>query len=331
MSNKRVFYAVYSVGIARDGENTFTSIHGLQNVGVSTQFNLEQVFEISNVEIYDNVENIPDVSVTLEKVLDGHPLIYHLATPDAVSSSLVGRSAGRAIVGMSVFPDTNDSASGEPLKQCTMSGMYVSSIGYRFQVNGPSTESVTIVGNNKVWSNSFTPDEVTPDDAPLASEGVNFRQHVVFGESGSKLPTEIPGIESSGYNLQSGENFGASVQSVNIQTNLGRENLFELGRRGPFFRYASFPVAVTTDIEVLAKDWDGITALADATSNLTNQTIVMKTSEGTVVDCGDRNKLLSSNIGGANAGGNGGNMTNTYQYQNFNRMTVTHPEDPAGL
>ena len=85
MSNKRVFWAIFAAGLAGDGETTFTEIHGLQSVGINTSFNLEQVFEIGQIAIYENVEDLPEIEVTLEKVLDGYPLIYHLATPNAVS------------------------------------------------------------------------------------------------------------------------------------------------------------------------------------------------------------------------------------------------------
>jgi hypothetical protein len=62
MVNKRLFFAVYQVGICPPGISTFTSahvIHGLQSVGLTTNFNLQQVFEIGQLEIYENIEQIP--------------------------------------------------------------------------------------------------------------------------------------------------------------------------------------------------------------------------------------------------------------------------------
>lgn len=338
MGQKRIYYAVQQAGIAKCGENTFTAIHGLQSIGVTTRFNLEQVFEMSQVSIYENIENIPDVEVTLEKVLDGYPPIYMLATKGSAAPSLSGRSNARATVGLSIYSDVQDSASGTPLSQCTISGVYVSALNYTLNVQGNFTESVTLVGNNKVWNNTFSATTFNNQDEPLAiagSGGVNRREDLLLGQvaGASRLPTDIPGVSASGYlpfNTSTNE-FAAHPQQITVQTNLGREQLFELGRRGPYHRYATFPVEVRCDIEIISTEGDKVSALEDATSNLTNQSIYLACREGTKIDLGSRNKLNSVTYGGANAGQNGGNATVTYSYTNFNDLTVTHPADPSGL
>ena len=118
MANRRIFYACQAVGIASEGSTTFTPIRGLQSVGINTTFNLEQVFEIGMISIYENIENVPDVEVTLEKVLDGYPLIYHLATKDADAATLVGRSNAKANLGLAIYDDTSEAASGTPIASC---------------------------------------------------------------------------------------------------------------------------------------------------------------------------------------------------------------------
>ncbi len=332
-ANNRVFYAVQQCGVGECGTNTFTAVHGLQSLGINTTFNLEQVFEISQISLYANIENIPDIEVSMEKVMDGYPLIYHLATTGATSASLSGRQNRRANVGLSIYSDVQNSASGTPLSQATMSGMYVSNLSYTWPTQGNCTEAVTLVGNNKVWNNSFTAATFNNADAPLFASGVQRRQDVMMGSGWSKLPSDIPGINATtNYNYLSGSNYLAHVQSIRSSVNLGREALYELGRRGPYHRYASFPTEVKTEIEVIATELgDQITALEDAYSNVSNQPIVVKTRDGGIWDMGTQNKLASSTYGGANAGRGGGNATLTYSYSNFNDMTVTHPEDPSGL
>ena len=108
MANNRIFYACQAVAIApcfvtADDTNTRT-IHGLQSVGITTNFNLEQAFELGQIQIYENIEGLPDIEVTLEKVLDGYTLIYHLASPNAASANLVGRSKERCCVGLGIYP-----------------------------------------------------------------------------------------------------------------------------------------------------------------------------------------------------------------------------------
>ena len=131
-TNKRLYWAVQGIGLADDGETSFTAAHGVQQMGVTTTFNLSEIFEIGQSAIYDNVEDAPDVEITLEKVLDGYPLIYHLASPGATSASLLGRSNERCSLALSTFTDTQDSASGTPNAQMTASGLYVSSLSYTF-------------------------------------------------------------------------------------------------------------------------------------------------------------------------------------------------------
>lgn len=352
MANKRIYYAIQQVGLApagTGGASSFTAAHaikGLQSVGINTRFNLEQVFEIGQISIYQNVENLPDVEITLEKVLDGHPLIYHLATAGSTSATLGGRSNAKASLILSIFDDSQDMASGTPLTEVYCSGVFASSINYNFPVDGNFTESVTLIGNNKIWrTSSFFMtgqfDGVGTEISPLAAEGVNRKQHIIFGSGAgaTKLPGGVGGVDgvtSGGYNVIGVDgNFGAHVQSVRVQANLGRESLNELGRKGPYHRYVNFPVEVRCDIEVLSTRGDMVEATEDGVfgngNNLADKTIYIAVQEGTKIDLGSKCKLASTNYGNANAGGRGGNATVTYSYSTFNDMTVTHPEDPSGL
>jgi len=352
--NKRIFYAVEQVGFAEIGSQSFTAAHGVQSVGITTAFNLEQVFELGQISIYENIENIPDVTVTAEKVLDGYPLLYHLATKGSTAATMAGRSAAKTIVGMSVFTDTWDSASGDPIAEVQMSGMYISAYQYTFPVDGNFTESVTLVGNNKVWNTSapwvFTGQFIGNNDEPLAiagSGGVNRREDIIFGpgngtsldENGavdsttsSILPQDIDGVSSSGTVELGADGFYDSViQNITCSTDLGREELFQLGKRTPYHRFVNFPVEVTTDIEVYGLLSDNVDATEEGTqgdgNNLVNRTIKIKAREGTFIDLGTKNKLANQSWQGGDA--TGGNVTITYSYTNFNDFKVQHPNDPT--
>jgi hypothetical protein len=331
MSNFRIFYAVENVGLSKCGANTFTSIHGLQSVGVSTKFDLQQVFEVGQLSLYDLLENIPAIEATLEKVLDGYPPIYCLATNGATSPSLSGRSNVQATLGLSIYSDSQDSASGTPLAQCTMSGVFVSAFDYTFPTDGNCSESVTLVGNNKVWTNVYTATAFTNNDAPYGSNVVQRRQNVIFGSAGCKLPLDVPGISASGTNEKTnGQDFDAHFTSIKTGANLGRNEMFELGRKGIYHRYVTFPVEIKTDYEVISTLGDSVQALEEA-DNLTYRTLSIKTSDGLFIDLGSKNKLSSVTYGGANAGSNGGNATCTYSFVNYNDFSLTHPQDPSGL
>jgi hypothetical protein len=310
---------------------------------MNTKFNLEQVFELGQVEVYQNVETIPDVEVTLEKGLDGYPLMYHLATVGAVSNTLTGRANTKNQFAMSIFSDSQDSSSGTPLETVYCSGIFVQSVAYHFPVEGISTEQVTLVGNNKQWGATgvtFT-GFMNNTDAPSYSGGVSRRWNVVFappsgGATYTILPTNIEGISASGTNDMDAEgNFKAHVQNIRASANLGREQMHELGRRGNFFRYVQFPVEVRTEIEIYGLSGDSVSALEEGiNADGTNQVnpgyrITIKTDEGTYLDLGSRNKLETVTYGGGNATGRGGNVMETYSYQTWNDFIVAHPADPS--
>lgn len=349
-TNNRIFWAVQAAGLAPLGSQSFTPIHGLQSVGITTSFNLEQVFEIGQIAIYENIENIPDVEVTLEKVLDGYPLIYHLATRGYSADTLSGRQNQRSILALSIFGDVQDSASGVPVAEVQMSGLYPSSLTYTFPVEGNCTESVTLVGNNKVWdttpSFAFEGSIFDNTDEPLAltsgTGGVQRRENVEFltnevsldansqvaAGDATILPPDIPGISSSGTNFPNADGtHPAHVQTITVSVDLGREELFELGRRGPYHRFVNFPTEVTCDIEVLSSAGDQVDALEESESNLTDRSIRIATDDGTFINLGTKNKLSSVTYGGADAGG--GNATATFSYSEFNILVVTHPQDPV--
>lgn len=353
-TNKRTFYAIQAVGIAPDGVTTIGSqhhAHGVQSVGVNTNFNLEQIFELGQLNIYENIENIPDIEVTLEKVFDGYPMLYHMATQGGTSDSLAGRQNQKAHVVLGIWPDTQDTSSGVPTAWCSMSGMFWSSWSMSVQVDGAATESLTLVGNNKVWnsgSNPFVGVFYSNADSPLSiagSGGVNRREDFLMDEvyvyggspdvngqsqsaSGSILPPDIPGITSSGFNIRDAAgDYPCHLQSVSVSVDAGRDELFELGRRGPYHRYLTFPTEVRCDIEVLASAGDGVSATEAGVlgngNNLTDRSIRFHMREGAKINLGTKNKLSSVSYGGADAGG--GNATVTYSYSNFNFLTITHP------
>jgi len=376
----RIYFANQQVAFRQNGDATseaWKAAHGVQSVAVTTTFNLEQAFELGQLSIYENIEGVPDIEVTLTKVLDGYPLLYTLATwagsadftPAAgpvTSPTLAGRSNEKCLVAVGIWPDTVDQASGSTyVQQMEMSGMFVSSIGYNFPLEDNFTEDITLVGNDKAWANLTQPGQAIGctnptwalkmatgqfdgNDAPIGTGEINRRENLAFAETVGQLagvagidycrfPTEIPGVDSSGWMSPRDTSNTAHLSSVTVSTDLGREELFELGTRQPYARVVTFPIEVTCDIEMISLSGDMVNAFADGcgnndpctgvVDNLTNQTIRVATCEGTRIYLGTKNKLSSVNYGGGDAGG--GNVSVTYSYTNFNDCTVMHPQDPS--
>ena len=400
MANKRVFYAAKKAGVGpvgaagghKPGEaaGTFRQLHGLQSVGITTTFNLEQTFELGQLAIYENIEGIPDVSIDVEKVLDGYAPVYILATSingssgdgAATAATLIGRSKAQCDFCLAIYKDTDEIATNSSEGSATgggtitqaeshvmMSGVFVNSVSYTVPIDGYASESVTLVGQDKIWyslerypnlkkavwsATDLISSEDDPKSLTQGSGGVNRREDVLFeypgydklanktvpnrdingavSGLGTVLPIQIPGISASGTNNKSQGEFGCHVQSITCSTDFGREDIFELGRRGRYHRFVPFPTEATCEISIISTSGDLITATEEGNvdvangANLQHETIRLQLREGLLVDLGRKNKLSSVSVTGGDAGG--GNEEITYSYTNFNDFAVYHPQDP---
>ena len=134
----------------------------------------------------------------------------------------------------------------------------------------------------------------------------------------SDIPAEAL-YQRDSSDASTGQSDGARIQSISVSADFGQENIQELGRFGPYTRYATFPLEVSCDIEVMALQGDLVSVSGNA-PNLQNRTINIVDSAGTVLALGDNNKLSSVSYTGGDTGG--GNATVTYSYTNFNSLTV---------
>jgi len=382
-TNKRVFYATQAVAVGDQGASSVSdswypgaadlngsgkimAAHGLQSIGVTTNFNLEQIFELGQLSLYENYEEVPEIEVTFEKVLDGYSLMYHLGTVRSTSPTLTGRGNARADVRMVVGLDTRDSMNSDAtlgnsgIAELYCSGMYISSVSYTLGTDGNFTESTTFVGNDKQWitenesggllSNSngvldtALSTGVFGSDAPVGvGNSVLRRQNLVIGSDGktygsTAFTTQVPNMLEGGSTgsltnskyIVAGS--GPYIQSVSISCDLGRENIQQLGKKAPYYRYVSFPVDVTCDIEVTATAGDNVDAAEEGTTNgknLSDHSIQIVLDDSTVFQLGKKNKLTSISYGGGDAGG--GNATITYSFTNSNDFVVLHSGDPIAF
>ena len=319
--NKRIYWAVQAVAIAPHGHGLAAItpathvVHGVQSAGITSTFNLEQVFELGQLSLYENIEEVPDVEVTLEKVLDDDSLIYLMAAPNA-SSSLSAGSNDRCDVYLGIWADTADNA-GDVATQGTVycSGMYVSSVSYTFPVDGNCTEAVTLVGNDKEWGSTVPFGTLDLAFAAAAGNKVQRRENVNLGSCTIPEPAKSAGHGGAGS--------GRGIQSITVSSDFGREQIRELGYFGPYHRYVTFPVEVTCEIEVVAASGDLVQVDSTSSTNLVDQTILVVMTDGSQFNLGAVNKLASSTYSGGDTGG--GNVSVTYSYSNFNDLTVTGP------
>jgi len=332
--NQRIFYACQAVAIAPRGTTTIATdhvAHGVQSVGMTSTFTLDQVFELGQIEIYENIEEVADVEVTIEKVIDGYKLIYDLATDGACKQGVVPASKARSDVYVAVFDDGLNQATGVPRNTCMNSGMFVSSVSYNYSVEGSATESVTLVGNDRFWNDYAgvvaAPTTSWSEADLLGDKGIDGTDAAVSGVvrrvncdiTSSSIPAMVRSQGGDDASSEAGISDNAHIQSITVSTDFAQENIQELGRFGPYTRYATFPIEVTCDFEVIATSGDLINVSGNA-PNLTNETIIIRDTAGTVLNLGDKNKLSSVSYTGGDTGG--GNATVTFSFSNFNVLTV---------
>jgi len=334
----RIFYAVQQVSIGPDALGQYQVVKGVQSVSMTTTFNLEQAFELGQLEIYENIEGVPNIEMTVNRLLDGNPLLYVLASAtqnsDAYSRAddINLASSNESVLKLGIWDEASYSNAQNgvaPTNEVSISGAVMSSVSYTFGVDGNFTEEVSFTATDKAWGNtSCTTAAGWADDLqngvfagtdiPKFAGGVQRRQFFrTDGPSSTALPSVIPeGL--------------ARLQSVTVSADFGREDLFQLGQKGPFAKVATFPLEVTCSIDVLSSGGDRVNALAesctagstcDTAGNLSDETIIVELCDGTVIDLGTKNKLSSVSYGGGDAGG--GNVTTTFDFVTFNKLSVS--------
>lgn len=312
MANDRTFYACQAIAVAilePDANGDYTNvgqyefIHGVQSVGLNTTFDFDNIFELGQLEIYDTTIKIPQVEITVEKVLDNHPTIYSLA---AQTQDLLIDSKNRINVKFAIYKDIENAGTSQPEATVTCTGMYINSVSYTFPLDGPCTESITLVGNDKQW----------------AADPINIPPAIADGNA-STVDEPIGNVLTRKDVVVGGVPHGEKVQSITLSMDLGREDLLQLGSQAPYARVPNYPVEVTAEIECLSnEDGDQISASEGQSSMPEENTSISVVAGDYTVDLGSKCFLKSVTYGGGDA--SGGNATVKYSYSTYNTFSMTH-------
>ncbi len=317
MASNRIYYAIQRATLCpcdAAGSNDLTKTTAgfvsnlVQSVGVSTSLEYEQVFELGRLQIFENVEGIPSVEITLERAigvyggsdsttLDGF-------TSDGTLWDLCGNSVSTASERrFNLNMETaDDSFTSQGHVQAT--GLYLSNYSLNFAVDGPATESVTLVGNTCDWDSgvmptkgSFESDILSSTASPAANSGVIARKHVTSGSVGI-----------------------TKLQSVSFSISFDREDLNQLGDKYPYFKAAGFPVETSLELEYIATKDSGFRDFNE------NSDCDLNFTGGGNIKAGNRTFNFGTMdwTGTSRSGGDagGGNATITFSFQGFNFFTV---------
>lgn len=367
MPNNRIYYASQTAQLKPQEATPATNSDifagwyqplGLQSVSMTTNFSLEPAFQLGTVELYDNIETVPEVEVTLNRVIDTTAPMYLMCmggkngVAGAKDKPLVSLANNRVNFRLGVYESSNQFISGQASSYVVCSGMYLSTFNYTIPIEGNATEEVTLVGNHKIWNsgatiaspgtrstflgdsnftvgNIFKPGEkVGSTITPSSASGILRKQYLNLQES--VLPVGPSGIKKPGGDKM------PHFQNITISASLGRESINQLGKFGPYCRYTTFPIEVTSEFEVISTDGDGVDindfrneAFCNGLkTNLLNHPIKIvicdsdttNTDNSMAFDLGTKNTLTSINQTGGDTGGE--NVTVTYSFRNFNNFTI---------
>lgn len=320
MANVRTFYACQKVALgAPSGSEggvtqAYTVLNGIQSVGIETNYNLDPVYQLGRLEPGDLYEDIPDVTVSLTKNLEGTETIYEKMMG---AGTLTALSDKRSAVKLHIYPQEVTRTTGTATAVCEMIPAYLGSITYNFPSEGNFTEEASIVANSKTWGATAEAD--VPD---ISLTGVARRQFLNL--SSTVLPTGNANGPFASGSIPS----DYKLQNISVSVDFGREAIYQLGERLPFTRYINFPVEVTSEFEVISALGDNASG-AETAANCSNpkalmdQTIKIVLCDGMTLDLKGKNKLSSVSTAGGDAGGD--NVTYTYSYVNYNDFEYTAP------
>lgn len=356
MPNSRIYYASQTaqlrpqIATPASSSDIYSGWYqplGLQSVSMTTNFALEPAFQLGTVELYDNVESIPEVEVTLNRVIDTTAPLYLMCmggkdgVDGAENKQLVSLANNRVNFRLGIYESANQFISNTASQYVVCSGMYLSSFNYTIPIEGNATEEITLVGNHKIWNtgaflgdssfdvgNIFNPSTTVGAITPTTASGILRKQYVDI--VGSTLPIGPSGIRQPGGDKM------PHFQNITISASLGRESINQLGRFAPYCRYTNFPIEVTSEFEVMSTDGDGVDAddflgqsfCNGPKSNLKQHPIRIVICDGDsttasnsmALDLGYKNTLTSINQTGGDTGG--GNVMVTYSFRNFNNFTI---------
>jgi hypothetical protein len=218
---------------------------GIQSVGFSTSAAFEPMFQLGQTEVYGRMESqSPQVECTISKAIDGTQPLYttlnggHGIANNKAPAELASNSVE---IALGIYAESVPYASGATQAAVFCSGMYVSNVQIQLPLDGVATEQVTLVGDTRKWLDSSNPiaDSLGDNTRDVIGSGsaASSYQRWTLDKTNSKLPIGVSGFP---------------LQSVNVTMSIGREVIQELGTRGKYCRYATFPFEVTSEFEVIA-------------------------------------------------------------------------------
>lgn len=210
---------------------------GIQSVGFNTSVAFEPMFQLGQTEIYGRMETqSPEVECTISKAIDGTMPIYTQLMSNRNNELPAALQSCHSEIALGIYAEAGSQVSGAGQAAVYCSGMYVSNLTINLPLDGVATEEVTLIGDTRKWGTYSSFGLSNPTDFG-SQEAQSKYQRWSVDVSTSTLPTGVKNYP---------------IQSISVTMGIGRESIQELGTRGKYCRYATFPFEVTSEFEVIA-------------------------------------------------------------------------------
>lgn len=216
MAASRVYFASQGIAI----NNQFVT--GVQSIGISINYSLEQAFQMGILGIYDQIATDAEVSVTVTKNLDG--------------GSLLGAGDLKIASNNHDMPLSTTGLAKGGQTVTIITGALVNSETFNFPADGWSTQEVTYFADNKKIGPSNS--GISGIQVPTSLGRNTYRHHVAVIAGGP--------FES-----------GGNITNVTISTDYNLTPMFRLGQLKPHTRYTDYPVETTVEVTIDNTSVDG--------------------------------------------------------------------------
>jgi len=337
MANNRINYPIVQLA-TRWGESGIEKLEGVQDFSYNLTLNYsEPIFESycgNTPLLYDQPEGRHQVDGTITKILDGRPPLFTLFSLNQNNGpELHNRIDSEGFLQIGYWEEEDDGAVGLPKRFTDMSGIYINSVSYNFNINEPFTEEIGFAASH-IASTSGAGDYIPWDYSPisgiesLSPPYIRYNSLRFSGPSGirTELPQGVFGVDKNG-----GKTDLCRIQSISVSASINREQIDGVFLENPrSSRIVTFPIEVNTEISIISVSGSDFNILDDALlcaskEQTTNEKIRIVSCDGTIIDLGDKNRLTS--LSQSDGGVDGGNVILTYNYLTYNNFTVIHSED----
>lgn len=289
-----IYYAVQNLQVTPEPDpaascslsGTGICSQGMISAGFSTSAEYTPVFELGRLAMYDIVDGVTAVEVTVERYLGANgQTLWGTVTGNSLASAI----SVRPKVDLVAVDDTQLACPGAPTPVAFLraTGLYITNFSVNYPLDGAATETMQFTGTHMDASaNTFA--DAIKDGTSLAA----------YSDDGSQVVTRVD--LTGGY------------QSVTANVSIGREDLFQFGSVAAFHKAPTFPVESTMTFESLAVGGTAGPAAAGGAASLQSFDRVSISSAF----------LTSSEYTGGSA--TGGNATITYTYTGYNDFSCTN-------